>query len=180
MKDNYIGENIKIYRLKKRLTQQELADKIGKTWEMISRYERGVSSPLNQLDNLAEALDITPSTLLRDVNDVTSTAVNRVPLFTQMPNSFSKCNTYSFYTCPDWIFQQDQDTFVIDSSMIDAQNAKTNGLARVGCLYISPNVTISENDFVLTQDQEKLFVKRFSKGMKDVVIGKVVAQEVRF
>ena len=40
MNNKYIGENIKIYRERKKLTQRELGDKIGKTWEMISRYER--------------------------------------------------------------------------------------------------------------------------------------------
>ena len=40
MKNNYIGENIRTYRARANLTQQQLADKVGVSWEMISRYER--------------------------------------------------------------------------------------------------------------------------------------------
>lgn len=180
MKDNYIGENIKIYRQKKKLTQQELADKIGKTWEMVSRYERGVSSPLNQLDNLADALDTTPSALLRDSDDIAFSHGNRVPLFTQIPKKFSKSNTYLFYSCPDWIIQQDQDSFAIDTSIVETNNTEAYEFTKAGCLYISPNSHISAGDLVLVQNQNKLFVKRFSKGMKDTLLGKVIAQEIRF
>ena len=67
---NYIGENIKIYRKRKKLTQQELGERIGKTWEMISRYERGISSPLNQLQNIADTLEIDPISLMRDHSEV--------------------------------------------------------------------------------------------------------------
>lgn len=65
MNKNYIGENIKVYRERKKMTQRDLGEKIGKTWEMISRYERGVSSPFKQIDSLADALDTNPSDLLK-------------------------------------------------------------------------------------------------------------------
>ena len=58
-----IGQRIRYYRVLKGLTQQELADRIGVTWEMVSRYENGRTNPMRQLVLIAEALGI-PSKLL--------------------------------------------------------------------------------------------------------------------
>lgn len=58
MTDKEIGEIIRDQRQKKNLSQVELARKVGVTWEMISRYERGKSSALNKLQELAFALEV--------------------------------------------------------------------------------------------------------------------------
>lgn len=58
MTDSEIGKVIREERRKKGLSQQELATKVGVTWEMISRYERGKSSALNKILELAEALEL--------------------------------------------------------------------------------------------------------------------------
>lgn len=64
-----IGKRIKEYRLEKNLTQQELADKIGVTWEMISRYERDESKPFFKLESIANALDISMNDILQKNNN---------------------------------------------------------------------------------------------------------------
>ncbi|HNW33178.1 MAG TPA: helix-turn-helix transcriptional regulator, partial [Candidatus Dojkabacteria bacterium] len=64
MEQNYIGENIRIYRERANLTQQQLADKVGITWEMISRYERNESLPFRKLDGISKALDVPKSQLV--------------------------------------------------------------------------------------------------------------------
>lgn len=59
-----IGQNIKRYR-KGKMTQQELADKIGKTESSIRKYEKGiVTIPLNVLEKIASALDVDVSDLM--------------------------------------------------------------------------------------------------------------------
>jgi len=58
MTDIEIGRTIREQRQKKRLSQSELAKKVGVTWEMISRYERGRSSSLQKILLLADALDL--------------------------------------------------------------------------------------------------------------------------
>ncbi|MCC7304527.1 helix-turn-helix transcriptional regulator [bacterium] len=58
MTDIEIGKIIREARKKLGLSQQELAKKIGVTWEMISRYERGRSSALQKILELAEALEV--------------------------------------------------------------------------------------------------------------------------
>ena len=174
MNNNYIGENIKIYRERLNLTQQQLADKIGKTWEMISRYERGVSSPLNQLDSLAKALNTSPADLLKDVTDGNiHLTFNKVPLFTEIPNNFvfDKSNTYVYYNAPDWILSLDANIFALDMRLID--NSK-------GVVYISPNSEVNLDDLVLIKENGLLKVVNI-KSFKDInILGKVLAKEVRY
>lgn len=172
MNNNYIGENIKIYRERQNLTQQQLADKIGKTWEMISRYERGVSSPMNQLDSLAKALNTTPSELL---NDITEKSIklnfNKVPLFTNISKSFEKEETYLYYNTPDWILSLDPNTFAIDMKIVDGTN---------GVVFISPNSEININDMVLVKEGNHLKIIMLKSFNNIDIVGKVLAQEVRY
>ena len=54
-----IGENIKSYRKKNKLTQKELADILGKTESSIRKYEKGeVTVPIDVLDDIARALHV--------------------------------------------------------------------------------------------------------------------------
>ena len=53
-----IGGKITEIRLSKRLTQAQLAEKVGVSIETISRMERGINFPsLKTLENIADALD---------------------------------------------------------------------------------------------------------------------------
>jgi len=175
MNNNYIGENIKIYRERQNLTQQQLADKIGKTWEMISRYERGVSSPLNQLESLARALNTNPSDLLNDITDGNIRMnFSRVPLFTDIPRDFvfSKSNTYVYYNAPDWILSIDPKAFALDMGVIDGSK---------GIVYISPNTEVHLNDVVLIKGEENHLKIESIKTFKGIdILGKVLAQEIRY
>jgi transcriptional regulator with XRE-family HTH domain len=172
MNNNYIGENIKLYRERQNLTQQQLADKIGKTWEMISRYERGVSSPLNQLESLAKALNTTPSDLLNDITEKNiKLNFNKVPLFTNISRSFAKEDTYLYYNTPDWILSLDPNTFAIDMRVVDDTN---------GVVFISPNSEININDMVLIREDNHLKIITLKSFNDTDIIGKVLAQEVRY
>jgi len=173
MNNKYIGENIKIYRERKNLTQRELGDKIGKTWEMISRYERGESSALKQLNNLADALNIDPRDLLRDSSlQVDNYSTNKVPYFTSIPKNFdfSKTKSYIFYPAPDWILLMDINTFVVDMKIINDEN---------GVIFVSPNSKYEIGDTILTNKDGRLEITKFKRDNKDIV-GKVLAEEERF
>ena len=39
--DRIVGRNIRIYRLQKGLTQTELADELGLTFQQVQKYEKG-------------------------------------------------------------------------------------------------------------------------------------------
>lgn len=60
------GDRIKKARLEKRMTQQELADKVGVKFSAIHKYEAGivVNIKRDMIDALAKALDVKPSYLL--------------------------------------------------------------------------------------------------------------------
>ena len=59
MNNEKIGNNIKKWRKLKKLTQQELGEKIDKTLSSIQKYEKGnVMIPIDVLSNIAKALNI--------------------------------------------------------------------------------------------------------------------------
>lgn len=55
--DKAIGLQLKKARLESGLSQEEVATKLGLTWEMISRYENGRSSSMKHLHRLAEIFE---------------------------------------------------------------------------------------------------------------------------
>ena len=180
MNKNYVGENIRIYRERKNITQRELGDKIGKTWEMVSRYERGVSSPLNQIDTLADALDVDVKDLFKDPTEknITRYDFNRIPFFTSLPENFDfkKTKSYVYYPAPDWILHIDMQSFVLVTDFVIIQTEKIVD----GKLFVSPNSKVFQGDVVLKRDGEKLVVKELGLREDDGIIGKVLAQEVPF
>jgi transcriptional regulator with XRE-family HTH domain len=63
--NEFVGSKIKAYRKKKRLTQIELAEKLGVADTTISAYERGfVEIPHSKLIDVAKALDVKYTDLL--------------------------------------------------------------------------------------------------------------------
>ncbi len=83
MKHEKVGANIREYRKMRKLTQQELADRIGVTWEMVSRYERGKSSSANSLEKISDALGIKSEDLLKE----NTSTPNAIPLLNN-PSEF--------------------------------------------------------------------------------------------
>lgn len=63
--------NLRFYRLKRSLTQEELAEKADLSDKYISDLERGQFSPsLDKLQKIAESLDIETYKLLKEENDI--------------------------------------------------------------------------------------------------------------
>lgn len=66
---NVIGRRIKNARIEKRLTQEELADKIDVSVAFMSRVERGTGKiNLKRLTQIAEILNVSPGYLLTGSN----------------------------------------------------------------------------------------------------------------
>ncbi len=66
---NVIGRRIKCVRTERKLTQEELADKINVSVAFMSRIERGNSKiNLNRLTQIAEILMVSPGYLLTGSN----------------------------------------------------------------------------------------------------------------
>ena len=62
-----IGENIKQFRKNKKITQKELAEKIGVTDSAITKYEKGDREPnIETLNKIATALGVTINDLVKN------------------------------------------------------------------------------------------------------------------
>lgn len=62
-----LGHRVRSFRLRRGLTQSELAEQVGCSNHFVSGIERGVDSPsLLTLERIAEALDTSLSTLLEE------------------------------------------------------------------------------------------------------------------
>jgi transcriptional regulator with XRE-family HTH domain len=61
-------EQLRAWRLRRFLTQQQLADKLGVPYQSVQRWESGQSFPRpGSLRRLCEALEVTPDDLLTPV-----------------------------------------------------------------------------------------------------------------
>lgn len=57
-----IGENIKKFRVFRKMTQVELGEAVGRSKNVISNWERGDNAPdLDTLEKLCKILDVTPN-----------------------------------------------------------------------------------------------------------------------
>lgn len=183
MNQKSIGEQIRYHRQKQGLTQQELAKSIGVTWEMISRYERGVSSSLGKIEALAKALDLDPIEILQksyNPNFLREGGGNRIPLFTAPPQNkdFRKGATQYFYSAPDWIMEMDKDSFLIDPYIV---SIKTVQLRDKGPIYISPSTKPELEDMVLFYKEKQLTIDKYKNiAAGEQVVGLIMAQEFRY
>jgi transcriptional regulator with XRE-family HTH domain len=179
MEYSYIAENIKRYRERANMTQQQLADKVGVSWEMISRYEREESLPYKKLDEISKALNVPKSQLLeKHVPDKYSSVDYKIPLFLHIPlsNKFTSSQTNYYYICPEWILKRDKECIAIDTSLIDSneENFKMNGV-----IYVSKQIKPQRNDWVVVRENRRLIVKMYDENSKNI-LGKILAQEVRY
>ncbi len=179
MEQNYIGENIRIYRERANLTQQQLADKVGITWEMISRYERNESLPFRKLDGISKALDVPKSQLVeRHIPEKYSSFEFKIPLFLNIPpsNRFIANQTNYFYLCPEWLLKRDKECIAIDTSLIESCY---EGFNKNGVVYISTQVKPKLNDLVLVKSNNHLVTEKYSNRNTNI-LGKILAQEIRY
>ena len=177
-----IGLQIKHLRLSSGLTQKQLADKIGVSWEMISRYETGRSSPLNQLLPIAEALETSPAQVIRDISVQDHSEQyqrNTIPLLDKPFKDLATAlrSTKNFYVAPDWIVQQSSKPFAIDSSIIIFETSKISGN---GILYASSYKPDTPSNLALILEDENLIVTSLgNRTSRQKVIGTIIAMEER-
>lgn len=179
MEDNYIGENIRIYRERRKLTQQQLADKVGVSWEMISRYERAASSPLSKIHRIADALDVKESQLLEEhIPHGLGFEDLRIPLFVNMPSParFVPSQTHYFYISPEWIVKNYRDVIAIDTNIVKFDNEDWN---RHGILFVTTDKSNKKGEYVILKRYDSLYMKRYTGNDKDEILGIVLAQEIR-
>jgi transcriptional regulator with XRE-family HTH domain len=176
MKDSYIGENIRFYRERLDFTQQNLADKVGVSWEMISRYERSASSPLNKLHKLSKALNIPASQLLERHIPENVNSNFKVPLIVNIPkgNIFDIEYSNFYYNAPEWIFQENIKALALDTTLVI-----NNDSPKGGVYYICSTEDIKRNDKILIREGQDILEKVYTGREKDI-LAKIIAKETRY
>ena len=191
-----LGTSIKKLRTAKGLTQEELGQKIGVTWEMVSRYERGLSSPLSRLDIIAKILGSDPSTIFASAYDIRladNSNENQLRYIAEIDKSklesidsfedFLKLSPQaSHYTAPNWVIELDNRTFVIESSLVDEIPEEK---LKTPLLYIAPSIKPTVNDFLLIKYTDALRLTLCTKPETELVEGEVflgvlIATETRY
>ena len=72
--DPMVGRNIRIYRLQKKLTQTELADELGLTFQQVQKYEKGTNRVgSGRLLKIAMFLDVPVTALFKGSDEMADT-----------------------------------------------------------------------------------------------------------
>jgi transcriptional regulator with XRE-family HTH domain len=179
-----IGAKIKYLRQTQDLTQKELGEKIGTSWEMISRYETGKSSPLARIDRIAESLNTTIAKILTDniiSEEIESYSPNFIPF---IDKKFTDINlalkeTKKYYTAPNWIIQKYLQPFCIDTNILKLQ---TTQITKSGVLFAVQEKPLSKKDVVIVLNAKKLLTATTRQNSKtnQKMLATVIAWEKRF
>ena len=182
-----IGKNIKYYRLEKGLTQKTLADKIGITWEMISRYEREKSTPLRHIQEIADALDVPIAKLLQkdcetraynqQVESLTSDII--IPYFIRKPKNllFTRKHTKYIYLTPPELTLKYPNLIAVD---LDIVKVKTIQIGKKGVVFVDTNANIKPGDVILYVYEHNIFIDTNTNLTNQIsLVGKVIAQFIQ-
>ncbi|KKQ36240.1 MAG: Transcriptional regulator [candidate division WS6 bacterium GW2011_GWA2_37_6] len=204
MSDKQVGIQIKKARTDKGMSQEQLGDKLGVTWEMISRYENGRSSARKYLTQLSEILEkpisyffgVEDDLIEYNVDKIASAlrekgvgydtvSANKILLiddFSILGFEKSIKLTRQYYTAPEWIIEKYSDVFALRLNSVSSENIEINQ-GDVG--FLSPSIKPESKDVVLVQQGneyklEKNSVSSSSAGHKGQVLAVLIAQEKRF
>jgi len=199
MSDKDIGIQIKKARSEVSMSQEELGEKLGVTWEMVSRYENGRSSARKYLTELSEIFEksisyffgVQDDLIEYNVDKIASAlkekgigydvaAVNKVILiddFSILGFERSLKLTRQFYTAPEWMIEKYSDIFALRLNSVVPDSLDVNE-GDIG--FFSPSLKPDNRDVVLIQSGNVFKLKRYSSKLKGEILAVLIAQEKRF
>jgi transcriptional regulator with XRE-family HTH domain len=178
-----IGRNIRYYRQAAGLSQKQLSEKIETTWEMISRYETGKSSPMRRIMRISEALRAPLDSLLSDdmiTDQKHHYQFNSIPLIEKAFSNITQAleQTKTYYTAPDWIVRSPGKPFALSSDLL---HIETSHITPNGILYAIREKPSASNDIVIIQRDNVVVVTQYSSALSaKKVLATVIAFEKRF
>jgi len=196
MDKNSIGHNIRIARTVAGLSQRELADKLGITWEMISRYETNKVSPLGRVIKIAKILNVPATFLLGETSKILNDnqiefhtqSETLIPFITTPRKNIRKSNRKESAVYPissKKFTSKHERYFAISSNDID--NTHEIEIPKAGVLVIAEISKYKHNDTVvfsqIVRNKVKINISLFKHIIhtEDVKIhGKVVLFEKYF
>ncbi len=196
MKDGEIGVQIKKARIESQLTQKELGEKIGVTWEMISRYENGKSSPRKNLEKIAETLD-KPIQYFFGVEEVPlSDEIKRLTtLLSRKSDELQKSDvglletlegftlkkaldlTNQSYNCPRWISVKFENAFALK---LDDISSTVLGIGSGDIGFFTNEVKAKKGDHVLIKHKKAYKIERYSSSLNRKPLAVLLAVEKRY
>lgn len=196
MNDKKIGIQIKKARAEAQITQSELGGKIGVTWEMVSRYENGKSSPRKNLEKIAEVLgkpiqyffgveEVPIKDEIKRLTDLLERKGEDIGRGAEVPllDYLEEYNleqsldlTKQTYTCPSWVFSNFKNVFALKLDQVHSEVVNI-GSGDIG--YLSSTINPEVGNYVLVKDRNVLRIERFSKFQEEVV-AVLIAVEKRY
>lgn len=197
MNDATIGIQIKKARAESQLTQADLGKKIGVTWEMVSRYENGKSSPRKNLDIIAEVLGkpiqyffgVEEVPLQDEIKRLTELLIKKstdlqrgsdLPLIETL-NGFTLKKALELakqtYSCPAWIFSNFKKIFALRLDDI-ASDIVSIGRGDIG--FFTQDRKPQIGDYMLVKQGKKFQIIKESKGNKKKSYAILLAVEKRY
>jgi len=196
--DKEIGIQIKKARTEKDFSQEELGEKIGVTWEMISRYENGRSSASRHMSKLANVLEKSVAYFYGQDTDPIKYNVEKIAsaLREQGIGYERKSNevilvddvsilgferslklTRQYYNAPEWLLEKYGNVFALRLNSVLPDSLDTNE-GDIG--FFSTSLKPVNSDIVLVNSGKVHKLKRFSAKMKEQVLAVLLVQEKRF
>ncbi len=196
--DKQIGIQIKKARMEKGLSQEELGEKLGVTWEMVSRYENGRSSARKYLAQLSEILDKPIAYFFGIKNFPTynvdeiveklkesgvtydSSQKNKIILiddFSILGFERSLKLTRQYYSAPEWFTEKYSKIFALrlDSVVTDELDKNKGDIG-----FFAIDEKPQKGDFVLIKDGRFFKLVKYDKSLKNSVLAVLMFQERRF
>lgn len=128
MNTSIVGKNIKVARELLGISQKELANKLGMSWEMISRYENGRSNPYARIGEIAYHLSQNVEFFFKSNDTQGKLEVNKIPLFYENRINWNiEYRNYDLvYLVPDWVFNRFEKIFALKLKNIKSSHVQFN------------------------------------------------------
>ncbi|MDD3647212.1 MAG: helix-turn-helix transcriptional regulator [Candidatus Dojkabacteria bacterium] len=196
MSDLKIGQQIRKARMEKQITQGELGKKIGVTWEMISRYENGKSSPRRNLEKISEVLSkpiqfffgVEEAPISEEISRLyqllekkkkdleTDTNIPMIDTMAGLSLNEALKLTSQKYSCPMWIQTNYPGVFALKLDEVESAIVST-GVSNVG--FFS-RIKARPGDYILIQKKGDLVIDKMSNDIDGNMIAVLLAVEKRY
>lgn len=197
MNDRKIGIQIKKARAEAQLTQTQLGRKIGVTWEMISRYENGKSSPRKNLEKIAKTLnkpiqyffgveevpisdEIQKLSILLQRKGAELQKAGEIPYIESLAGfTLSKAIqlTSQTYSCPSWIVARFKKLFAFK---LDDVTSSVVSIGKDDVGFFTKSLLPKIGNYVLVKERDRFKIEKYSKSLKKKVHAVLLAVEKRY
>lgn len=161
MNPRLIGKNIRLARQTVDMSQKELAQKLGVSWEMISRYENGRSNALNRLMEISNILSHNIDFFLSSHELDSKLDNNKVPFLFEVSIDF-EATLRDFevtYNLPEWVVKNYSKLFVLKLKNVKSEviniDEKDLGVFSTDLTY-DYNYYLSQNKLIKASKDSKL------------------------